>query len=496
MLNIVFILADDMGPWAMHCAGTPELHTPNLDRIAREGLRFTDFYCASPVCSPARASILTGRMPSAHGVHDWIRSGNVDPVRYAQAGRENPYGGYADEGEPIAYLDGMPAYTDMLKAAGYTCALSGKWHLGHSVRPQHGFDSWYTLGKGGCCYYHPDVVENGEITVRHGEYVTDLITDRACADIRRLAHQAQPFYLSVHYTAPHSPWGSDQHPKKWIDFYDRCAFSSIPDVPDDPDMVTGPVYGTPARHENLRGYFAAISAMDEGVGRIVDALEANGVLDDTLLIFTADNGMSMGHHGIWGKGNGTFPCNMYDTAVKVPFLLRCPVLVDQPGREISAMVSACDLFPTFAELVGGAYPEGLPGVSFLPVLHGDLGREDVIIVDEYGPVRMLRTREWKYVHRYPFGPHCLFDLVNDPDEAHNLADDPAQAQRITDMRLRLERFFLTYADPAMDGSREGATGSGQLCRAGLYATRPDVYAPPPRTRREIPDPPSMSKGAK
>ena len=496
MLNIVFILADDMGPWAMHCAGTPELHTPNLDRIAREGLRFTDFYCASPVCSPARASILTGRMPSAHGVHDWIRSGNVDPVRYAQAGRENPYGGYADEGEPIAYLDGMPAYTDMLKAAGYTCALSGKWHLGHSVRPQHGFDSWYTLGKGGCCYYHPDVVENGEITVRHGEYVTDLITDRACADIRRLANQAQPFYLSVHYTAPHSPWGSDQHPKKWIDFYDSCAFPSIPDVPDDPDMVTGPVYGTPTRHENLRGYFAAISAMDEGVGRIVDALEANGVLDDTLLIFTADNGMSMGHHGIWGKGNGTFPCNMYDTAVKVPFLLRCPALVEDPGRVISAMVSACDLFPTFADLVGGAYPEGLPGVSFLPVLQGAPGREDVIIVDEYGPVRMLRTREWKYVHRYPFGPHCLFDLVNDPDEAHNLADDPAQAQRITDMRLRLERFFLTYADPAMDGSREGATGSGQLCRAGLYATRPDVYAPPPRTRREIPDPPSMSKGAK
>ena len=496
MLNIVFILADDMGPWAMHCAGTPELHNPNLDRIAREGLRFTDFYCASPVCSPARASILTGRMPSAHGVHDWIRSGNVDPVRYAQAGRENPSGGYADEGEPIAYLDGMPAYTYLLKAAGYTCALSGKWHLGHSVRPQHGFDSWYTLGKGGCCYYHPDVVENGEITVRHGEYVTDLITDRACADIRRLANQAQPFYLSVHYTAPHSPWGSDQHPKKWIDFYDSCAFPSIPDVPDDPDMVTGPVYGTPTRHGNLRGYFAAISAMDEGVGRIVEALEANGVLDDTLLIFTADNGMSMGHHGIWGKGNGTFPCNMYDTAVKVPFLLRCPALVEEPGRVIDAMVSACDLFPTFAELVGGEYPEGLPGVSFLPVLQGAPGREDVIIVDEYGPVRMLRTREWKYVHRYPFGPHCLFDLVNDPDEAHNLADDPAQAQRITDMRLRLERFFLTYADPAMDGRREGATGSGQLCRAGLYATRPDVYAPPPRTRREIPDPPSMSKGAK
>ena len=488
MYNIVFILADDLGAWALHCAGTPELCTPNIDRIAREGIRFTDFYCASPVCSPARASILTGRIPSAHGVHDWIRSGNVDAARYAAAGRENPYGGYADETEPIAYLEGMPAYTDMLREAGYTCALSGKWHLGDSVRPQHGFDSWYTIGKGGCFYYHPDIVENGEITVRHGEYVTDLITDRACADIDRMAGSEKPFYLSVHYTAPHSPWESEQHPKKWIDYYDGCTFDSVPDIPDDPDMVTGPVYGTPRRHENLRGYFAAISAMDEGVGRILQTLESNGILDDTLVIFTSDNGMSMGHHGIWGKGNGTFPCNMYDTAVKVPFLLRCPGLVQVPGTVTDAMVSACDLFPTFAELTGGKYLEGLSGVSFLPVLRGGAGREDVIITDEYGPVRMLRTREWKYVHRYPFGPHCLFDLVRDPGETHNVVDDPANAERVTQMRRRLEEFFLKYADPTLDGSREGTTGSGQLCRPGIYATRPDVYAPRPLTRKELNDP--------
>ena len=490
MLNIVFILSDDQGAWAMHCAGNEELCTPNLDRLAREGLRFTNFFCASPVCSPARASILTGRMPSAHGVHDWIRSGNVDAARFAQAGRENPYGGYADEREPIAYLDGMPAYTDMLREAGYCCALSGKWHLGDSVRPQHGFDSWYTLGKGGCFYYHPDIVENGNITVRHGAYVTDLITDRACADIDRLSAGGGPFYLSVHYTAPHSPWGSEQHPAKWIDYYDRCAFDSVPDVPDDPDMVTGPVYGTPRRRENLRGYFAAISAMDEGVGRILDTLEKNGILDQTLVIFTSDNGMNMGHHGIWGKGNGTFPCNMYDTSVKVPFLLRCPKLVNHPGTETDAMVSACDLFPTFAELTGGVCPEGLPGVSFLPVLSGKAGREEVFIVDEYGPVRMLRTREWKYVHRFPYGPHALYDLIRDPEEKRNVADDPANAERVVQMRRRLEQFFLTYADPALDGSREGVTGSGQLCRAGLFATRPDVYGPIPVTRKEQEDPPA------
>ena len=112
----------------------------------------------------------------------------------------------------------------------------------------------------------------------------------------------------------------------------------------------------------------------------------------------------------------------------------------------------------------------------------------MIIVDEYGPVRMLRTREWKYVHRYPFGPHALFDMVNDPEEERNVVDDPQNAARVTEMRRRLNAFFLKYADPALDGSREGATGSGQLCRAGIYATRPDVYAPIPITRKEQEDP--------
>ena len=101
---------------------------------------------------------------------------------------------------------------------------------------------------------------------------------------------------------------------------------------------------------------------------------------------------------------------------------------------------------------------------------------------------MLRTREWKYVHRYPFGPHCLFDLVRDPGETHNVVDDPANAERVTQMRRRLEEFFLKYADPTLDGSREGTTGSGQLCRPGIYATRPDVYAPRPLTRKELKDP--------
>ncbi len=477
--NILYIMADDQGAWAMNCAGTPELYTPNLNRIAENGMRFTHFYCASPVCSPARASLLTGRMPSAHGVHDWLRGGSVDAERFAEQGKENPYGGYADERKPIGYLDGFTAYTDVLSRGGYTCALSGKWHLGDSVRPQHGFEKWYSIGKGGCFYYHPDIVEHGQIHVEHGRYVTELFTDQALQFLDELAREEEPFYLAVHYTAPHSPWGAEHHPAKWIDYYENCGFESIPDLPDHPDLVTGPVYGTPARKENLRGYFAAVSAMDEQIGRLLDALEEKGLSEDTIVIFTADNGMSMGHHGVWGKGNGTFPMNMYDSAILVPFLISWPGKIGA-GSVCGEAVSACDLYPTLLELAGmeDGLPEGLPGRSFLPLLQGEEGcAGETVIYGEYGPVHMIRTQEWKYVHRYPYGKHELFYLTQDPGETVNLYGQPGYEEVTVRLKKRMEEWFQKYTDPALDGTREGVTGSGQLDRAGIYAVRRDVYAP-------------------
>ena len=156
--NIIMILADDQGPWAMHCAGTPELYTPNLDRIAEQGMRFDSFFCASPVCSPARASILTGKMPSAHGVQDWLRSGNLDGEKFAAQGKENPYfEGYKQERKPISYLEGQPTYTDILAQNGYHCALSGKWHLGNRSGTPSAWAAaaittrtWWTMEKSPC----------------------------------------------------------------------------------------------------------------------------------------------------------------------------------------------------------------------------------------------------------------------------------------------------------------------------------------------------------
>lgn len=476
--NILFFLSDDQGAWAMHCAGNEELKTPNLDRIAANGMRFENFFCASPVCSPARASLMTGTIPSAHGVLDWIRGGNLDAERFAEQGAQDPYDGYISEYKPIQYLAGQLTYTDVLTQNGYNCALSGKWHLGDSVNPQHGFKYWYTIGRGGCCYYHPDIVENGRITNMHGHYVTDLITDKALEFLDTLSEQENPFYLSVHYTAPHSPWGAEHHPKEFIDLYEDCPFNSVPNVPDHPGLTCDPVYGTAKRRENLRGYFAAVTAMDQGIGKILDRLDEKGLTEDTIVIFAADNGMNMGHHGVWGKGNGTQPMNMYDTSVKVPFMVSYPKVVPA-GSVCTQMVSAYDFFPTLLDFLGldAHQVQNLPGKSFAEALRGkkETADQNVVVFDEYGPVRMIRSSRYKYIHIYPYGPNEFYDLQQDPGEEHNLIDDPAYEPLILEMRREMESWFNRYVNPEIDGSREGVTGYGQLCMAGVYAQRLQKY---------------------
>lgn len=473
--NILFILTDDQGAWAMRCAGNTDIHTPNLDRIASQGYRFENFFCASPVCSPARASLLTGRIPSAHGVQDWIRSGNLDRDGLKKEIREDPY--YLCEEKPIQYLEGMLTYTDVLKENGYTCALSGKWHLGDSMTPQHGFDKWFTIGRGGCYYNKADIVENGEISFEN-RYITNVITDKALSYLEEFRMQDNPFYLSVHYTAPHSPWEEDQHPGEYIEMYRDCGFTATPDLPVHPNQIPSAPSGTgEVRKSLLRGYYAAITAMDADVGRLLDKLEALGIAEDTIVMFMADNGMNMGHHGIWGKGNGTFPFNMYDTAVKVPFLVSWPGHYPS-GVVCRRMCSQYDFFQTLLDMVGirRQLPDGLPGRSFADVFDGNTEKAGAVVVyDEYGPTRMIRTEEWKYICRSPYGPDELYHLSEDPEENNNLSADPEYAALINRMYIQLTRWFYTYADPAMDASREGVTGYGQLCRPGIYADRRNVF---------------------
>ena len=459
--NIIFILSDDQGAWAMGCAGNDELDTPNLDRIASTGVRFENFFCASPVCSPARASILTGQIPSQHGVQDFLRKGNS---------RHLP-----QDGVEIEYMRGRRSYVEILAENGYACGLSGKWHLGRAELPQLGFDYWNVHASGGGNYYRAPMIENGTFYQPDG-YVTDVITDHAIEFLDAQLDSAAPFSLNVHYTAPHAPWGREHHPADVFDkYHDDCAFDSVPDEPIhrsqlDKEPGAATLGDTPEnRRLALSGYFAAVTEMDRNIGRLLDWLEENGLRENTLVVFNADNGMNMGHHGIWGKGNGTYPPNMFDTAVKVPTLISRPGHVPQ-DLVCDRLLSQYDFMPTLLGYLGleANSDQPLPGRDFSPVLRGEsmAGDTPVFVLDEYGPTRMIRTQRWKYVHRYAAGPNELYDLVNDPLETRNLVDDPAHSERISTLRTDLEAWYDTYVDPRMDGAKNNVTGRGQIGLAG------------------------------
>jgi arylsulfatase A-like enzyme len=361
--NILFIVSDDQGPWALGCVGNPEIHTPNLDRLAQGGIRFDNFFCTSPVCSPARASLLTGDIPSRHGVLDWIRTGSVGEQR-------------------VDYLAGQTLVTDVLAHEGYRCGHIGKWHLGASDVPRANYVKWFAHQSGMGPYYDAPMIDHDKPITAPG-YVTDVIADVGMQFLRDEALRDEPFWLSLWFTAPHYPW-IDCHPKAFTDLYRDCPFESCPEEPPHPWFTGGqPAVdkGRRERRESLIGYFAAVSAMDAAIGRVLDELDAQRLTDSTLVVFMSDNGMNLGHHGIWGKGNGTRPQNMYDTSVKVPCIASQPGRIPA-GRVSDALVSGYDVFPTLLDYAGIVnVPAGRkPGMSFRGLLEGSANGNDTPIV--------------------------------------------------------------------------------------------------------------------
>ncbi|MBN2211609.1 MAG: sulfatase-like hydrolase/transferase [Sedimentisphaerales bacterium] len=451
--NIIFILADDLGAWIPN----DEIRTPNLRRLAASGLTFNNFFCVSPVCSPARATLLTGQIPSQHGIHDWLAAGDTT-AKYEPSGN----------GELIEYLQGQPGYTDSLSRHGYVCGISGKWHLGDSHHPQKSFQLWKVHALGGGPYYNAPLIRNGEVYEEPG-YVTDVITDNALQWLEEQKTTPSPFYLSVHFTAPHSPWTREHHPLELYEFYYRhCPFTSVPDGLAPPTWVQRlniPVENAQMRRDYLSGYYAATEAMDANIGKLLDWLEANHLRDNTMVIFTSDNGMNMGHHGVFGKGNATFPLNLFEESVKVPFIVSHPGHILE-NRINNNLVSQYDFPPTLLDYVGinCQLTQELPGKSFASLLRGMLQdtHDHVVVFNEYGPVRMVRTPDWKYIHRFSQGPNELYHLKEDPGEQTNLAGNISLSGKEKEMRQRLRDWFFHYVNPLQDGANKPITGSGQL----------------------------------
>lgn len=459
--NILFILADDMGLWAARTYGNPEINTPNIDTLAEEGLKFTNAFCNTPVCSASRTSYFTGRLPSQHGVHDWIDGGN----------------GCVDEG--IDYTRYEDAYTDVLASHDYTCAISGKYHLGDQQQVQHSFKHWFVHQKGGASYINPPMVKNLQCVNIDG-YVTDIITDDAIQFIRDYVTSGNPdpFYLSVHYTSPHSPYvGSDgkadsMHPPEIVKLYDNATFVSCPQEPKSTyakhwnEGLTNHCLGN---RECLKGYYAAVTAMDLNIGRILNTVKANQLDESTLVVFASDHGFNAGHHGLWGKGNAAYPLNMFDTSLRIPMIWRHSGTI-QPGVEQS-VVQVLDVAPTLLEYAGNfSFPvtSNVPGESFTDLLLNPEkrnSRKGRTIFGEYGQTRYARVNgTTKYVTRLT-GHIELYDLTKDANETTNLVKPFSSTPGIFDANVNMyergiREWFSYYEDPYVSGWALPVTGRG------------------------------------
>ena len=458
--NVLFIQADDMGQWAMGAYGNKDIHTPNLDRLAKEGLLFANAFCNTPVCSASRTSYFTGRLPSQHAVHDCIEGGN----------------GCEDEGIPYTKIELF--YTDILAKYNYTCGISGKIHIGDQQVPQHSFKHWFVHQRGSADYYNPPMVKNGKC-VNINRYVTDVITDDAIDFLKTHTSDENPFYLSVHYTAPHEPYTRDglaklMHPPDIVQLYDNCSFSSCPQEPRNPfyhtrDSLTTQCLGN---RECLKGYYAAVTAMDYNIGRLLKTLDNLGLDKNTVVIFTSDHGFNAGHHGMWGKGNAVYPLNFFETSLRIPLIWRHKGVIT-PGVEDS-IVQVIDFAPTLLQYAGDfTFPDSLiiPGESYKDLLTSTSMRNSRVsrtIYGEYGEARYGRfDGNVKFVTRKT-GYMELYNLTTDKNEKNNLLQpsltevDNDYNAAVSNYDRAMKYWFSHYENPWVTGWIMPVTGQGQI----------------------------------
>ena len=448
--NVVFIMTDNQSPWTLGCYGNAEILTPNVDRLARDGVRFTNSFCSNPVCSPNRATCLTGLMPSQHGVHSWLGAEQPD----AQIG---PHA-YCTIGE----FDTLP---QMLAHKGYECGLSGKWHLGDSLNPQLGFTYWFAKPKGHThSFYGAKAIWEGKVHQEPGYYL-EAITDHAVRFLHETPKEA-PFFLYVGYNGP---YGLDQdlrdgHRNRHTAYYADKELNCFPRETAHPWLIQN---RDCIRNETaVRSYAAAVSGVDDGVGTILDTLAELDLGRNTLVIFMADHGLCGGHHGFWGMSDHGRPLTMFDENLRIPLIFRHPERISA-GTACGLMTCNYDLYPSLLEYLDlpdqvGKDPS-LPGRSYARALVGDtLDWEKEITFHEYENARTVRTPAWKFTKRFPDGAHDLYHLQNDPGERRNVMGDPRHEAVGEDLGNRLDAFFDRYSSPEHNLWRGGSSKAGRI----------------------------------
>jgi arylsulfatase A-like enzyme len=317
--------------------------------------------------------------------------------------------------------------------------------MGDDGNAQHGFTFWHTVPGGGGTFRNPEFVTNGQRRKLEG-FKTDLVTDGALEFLD--SAKGKPFYLLVPFYAPHTPY--DFQPEQHRARYKDASFACFPDDPRHPNQNPG----LNAHHHNRESklsYSALVSGVDHNVGRILRRLDELGVREDTLVIFTADQGYNCGHHGVWGKGNGTMPFNMYEESIRVPMIWNHPKRI-RGGQVLTPLISSYDYMPTLLDYLGLPRHQDakLPGRSYTGFLQGRRPSPVSQLYFEYCYTRAIRTGKLKYVERTREFPSELYDLEADPGEKENVISDRAYAKPLATLRSDLERFFEKAGAPPLE----------------------------------------------
>lgn len=431
--NVVFILTDNQGAWTLGCYGNKDIRTPNIDKLAANGLRFTRALSSNPVCSPTRATFLTGLIPSQHGLHSFLDN------QYMMG--------------PKAYntLKEFTSLGEVLHDSGYVCGLSGKWHLGDNLHPSEGFSFWVTKPEGSTQeFYDQPIIEDGRVRNEPG-YTTDLWTRKGIEFIEQ--NKDRPFFLFLAYNGPYSLGAMmmNRARNRHADAYKDKHFTSFPVDAMHPWQFHNKQFHN--QQVAMEREAAETSGVDDGVGEIMATLDRLELTKDTLVVYAADQGWMGGQNGIWGMGDHTRPIGAHELMMQIPFIFHQPSRIPS-GRTSDLLVSNYDFMPSVLGYLGlgdkmPQQPKS-PGRDFSPVLRGQEMAWDNAIFYEMETCRAVRIDGMKLVLRHPEGPHELYDMKADPQERFNLYGQPGMETMRAGLQHKLEAFFKQYADPQYD----------------------------------------------
>jgi len=421
--NLLVIFGDEMRGQAMGCAGDPNVRTPHMDRLAREGCRFTRAYANTPVCTPARGTILTGLYPLQHG----------------------------------AIVNDLPIRTDVrsiaheLKSGGYRCGYVGKWHLAGIPRykfippgPERlGFDDYWAVWNCHHDYMDPKYFLDDPEPVFAEGYEPTVQTDLALGfmDDHTAHHAGRPFCLFLSWGPPHSPYVP--WPPGMEGSYDPAKLALPPNCPD-----------TECNRRDLAGYYAHITALDAELGRILAYLDAHGLRQNTLVVFLSDHGSMLGSQGHYHKQQP------WAESVMVPLIMRAPGIVPK-GAESNLLIGLLDLAPTLLGLLTRPIPTRMQGRDLSPQIawggrtpNRVLYLADQVTVDQANlqgikPWRGVKTSRYTYARNVD-GPWLLFDDEQDPHQMRNLLDEPRMADVCADLEEELARQMDRFGDRLLD----------------------------------------------